>query len=494
MSTNTMTCGASIEVKLPPNRGDLHAGQIYDINHLQPPSLIIQDELHLIEGPLGSMVGLFETAIDSLSTRTSAKSRIIPKYIASSATVRHAKFQVGAVFDRTLHQFPPSGSSVEDNFFSKQPERHPIIHQVAGRLYLGVCAPGRGPQTPVARIWSIIMQTVFELRGNNSISKSELDQFWTLVGYFNARRELGGAERLYQQDMRVRWIPVIASRNKTQARDIPPIKDVRYLELSGRSRSSDLPGVLSRFTATPENNIDAVFCTAMFGTGVDIDRLGLMVVHGQPKTTANYIQATGRIGRQMGGLVITFLRSSRPRDLDHYEYFVGYHRALHRYVEPITVYPFSPSAMNRALGPMCVALLRNSQNISGVSLATRWAFEDRRLKKTVSDSRNMKNHSANPEIIAMLDYLENRAQGNNQPVGRKPQANEAKNLAANGIERWRNTAQQEDNLLYYEPTYIKQAHTPVVLGDAQHETMGLSQVYRNAPQSLRDVEPTTTIE
>src|SRR5262249_13024935 len=131
----------------------------------------------------------------------------------------------------------------------------------------------------------------------------------------------------------------------------------RPLELSSRADSLKLPSLLERLSLQLQNGEaeDAVLATSMFGTGVDVDRLGLMVVHGQPKTTATYIQATGRVGRSGGGLVVTFLRASRPRDLDHYEFFTGYHRALYGYVEPITVAPFSPRARERCLGPVMAA-------------------------------------------------------------------------------------------------------------------------------------------
>ena len=178
------------------------------------------------------------------------------------------------------------------------------------------------------------------------------------MGYFNAKRELAGALGLYKQDIPER-LGVLADRDghvHFGPRD--------YIELSGRTESVEIPGKLDRLAKFPDNDVDALFCTSMFGTGVDVDRLGLMVVHGQPKTTANYIQATGRVGRKMGGLVITFLRSTRPRDLDHYEFFVGYHRSLHRYVEPITVFPFSPRARERGLGPLSVLVLRNARAVS----------------------------------------------------------------------------------------------------------------------------------
>ena len=200
----------------------------------------------------------------------------------------------------------------------------------------------RGAQTPIIRIWSIILEEMSAIRTSDGAYKPETDQFSTIVGYFNSKRELAGALGLYKQDIPER-LGVLSDRGGHSC-----YQPREYIELSGRTPSLEIPGKFDRLGKHLKNDIDALFCTSMFGTGVDVDRLGLMIIHGQPKTTANYIQASGRVGRKMGGLVITFLRSTRPRDLDHYEFFAGYHRALHRYVEPITVYPFSPRAEKEA--------------------------------------------------------------------------------------------------------------------------------------------------
>ena len=123
-----------------------------------PPDLVLQDELHLIEGPLGSMVGIYETAVETLAT-TSVNGHVRrPKYVASSATVRRAGDQVQSLYDRHLVQFPPPGIDIDDNFFAVGRETHPLESDPPGRLYMGICAPGRGAQTPIVRIWSRLLQ------------------------------------------------------------------------------------------------------------------------------------------------------------------------------------------------------------------------------------------------------------------------------------------------------------------------------------------------
>jgi len=166
-----------------------------DVSSLHPPDLIIQDELHLIEGPLGSLVGLYETAVDYLCSEAGSS----PKYIASTATFSRAADQVKAVFAKELSIFPGPCLKVDDRFFIRESEAHALDDRRPGRLYLGVCAPGKGPLTPIVRIWAKLLQTVGNLRA--SVSPQELDPFWTLVGYFNAIRELAGAVALYKQDI-----------------------------------------------------------------------------------------------------------------------------------------------------------------------------------------------------------------------------------------------------------------------------------------------------
>ncbi|GAB4537254.1 MAG: DISARM system helicase DrmA [Anaerolineae bacterium] len=446
-----------------------------------PPDLILQDELHLIEGPLGSMVGLYETAIDPLCQRQQDGQAIVPKYIASTATVRQAEPQVQAIFDRRLAQFPPWATSADDRFFARDQEIHPQESDRPGRLYVAICAPGKGAQTPIVRIWSALLQSTYERWQANQTP--EVDRFWTLVGYFNAIRELAGALSLFRQDIPER----ITFQTGTGARPLD-----RWLELSSRASSLDLPALLERLTISAPEALDAVFATSMFGTGVDVDRLNLMVVHGQPKTTASYIQATGRVGRQGGGLVVTFFRASRPRDLDHYEFFTGYHRALYRHVEPITVAPFSPRARERGLGPLAVILLRHATELDGQPVSLEWRVQQRVSGGYFAQAHWMGPHRHDPEVTVIPDLLERRA--GQQPTGRRPPAGVTAQEAASELDRWAALAglnPDPDRFVYSEPAVLRPPERHVVLGDAQHRAQGLSEAYENAPQSLREVEETT---
>lgn len=430
-----------------------------NINPLGPPDLIIQDELHLIEGPLGSLVGIYETAIDNLSRVPNYQ----VKYIASTATIRRASDHVKAVFARRLQVFPPSGFTSDDRFFIKEFEMHPLNDKPSGRLYMGVCAPGKGALTPIVRLWARLSQTAYEQRNH-----PDVDSFWTLTGYFNAVRELAGARALYRQDI-PDWIRHISQNPRILPED-------RGLELSGRTSSTDLPSILDLLNERYPNAPDGLFTTSMFGTGVDISRIGLMIVNGQPKTVSSYIQSTGRVGRKRGALVVTFFRASRPRDLSHYEFFCRHHRQLHRFVEPPTVYPFASGVIDRAVGPVAVGILRNMR-----SLTTQWGRDD--------SAPLMFPQSNDVEVRNLPQIFEERSAG--QPDARQPPSSEVEREAASKLDLWRSHSETNNDLRYVE--YFDVAH-PVVLGDAPHQHSGNVVVYPNAPQSLREMEEETGFE
>lgn len=430
------------------------------VEPLDPPDLILQDELHLVEGPLGSLTGLYETAVDFLCRN----GEFPVKYVAATATIRAAETQVASLFRRQLQIFPPPGLRAGDRFFARNMEEpHPLEEDGAGQLYAGLLAPGRGPLTPVYRIWACLLQQVWQRRDH-----PDADFFWTLVGYFNAIRELAGALALYRQDIPQRIRDVFPDGHRPLNQD--PV------ELSSRIPSTSLPAILDRLGTSGADAPDALLATSMFGTGVDVPRLSLMVVHGQPKTTAAYIQATGRVGRQHGALVVVFLRASRPRDLSHYEFFCGYHRQLHRHVEPATVMPFSPGAMDLALGPVMVAILRHRRDSPHP-----WHREG--AAQTMAERRGAREVSDLPGIL--------RSRAQRQPPGRAPDPVRVEALAMSGLDRWAMIARQHGSrLAYVEYAIDRPPGRPVVLGDPPHQRAGLPVVFENAPQSMRDVEET----
>lgn len=442
-----------------------------------PPDIIIQDELHLIDGPLGSMVGLYETAIDILSTRHDNDSHVSPKYLVSTATIRAAGDQIKSLYCREFKEFPPPGITAGKNFFSDHTEAHPMDDDGPGRWYVGVMAPGRGPITPLTRIWASILQGSQTIRGDGEIT-GNLAYFWTVVGYFNAMRELAGIVSAYRQDI-PGYVKIIASRTKGRPRDIEQRQPVEL-----HSNIQDKSNISAIFERLEKERMDAVLATSMFGTGVDVDKLSQMIVAGQPKTTAGYIQATGRVGRKKGALVVTFLRSTRPRDLDHYEFFTGYHRALHRHVEPLTVFPFSPGAVGKGLLPVMVAILRNGRRIDDVRIHDGWAPEDWRKAKP-SGCRRMADHRQDAEVVAIMNKITDRNEG--QPKDRIDLDGNVARTLKSLVSRWEINAKNK-NLYYHETAYGRGPKRDVVLGDEKHREAGFSSVNENTPNSLRDVE------
>jgi hypothetical protein len=453
------------------------------VKPFKPPSLIIQDELHLIDGPLGSITGLYELAIDALATTENGEK---PKYIVSTATIKDANNQVRALFDRDFALFPPLGITIEDSFFNSLKESNVTDADPPGRVYVGICTPGMA-LIPIVRVWSSLLKEVKMHYDRNEFPDS-IDNFWTIVGYFNSLKELAIARGIYAgSEIRGR----IGDDKSGSA--IRELSEYGALELSGQLSSLNLPTILKRLEKEMSFDVDALFTTSMFGTGIDISRLSVMIVHGQPKSTSSYIQATGRVGRKKGGLVITLLKSTRPRDLNHYEFFIGYHRALYRYVEPVSVYPFSSKATSRALGPIAVALLRNARIIDGIHVSEEWCPESKsgkksKVDKTISGSRYMGIcREKSSEINKIVDLVSRRSQ--NQPEFRTPSKSDVEKNMTKQFDRWENFAKEfHHSLLYWEQTMSETPVHPAVLGSPQYEDRYA--VFKNAPTSLREVEST----
>jgi hypothetical protein len=329
-----------------------------DVPGVGPPDLIIQDELHLISGPLGSMVGHYETLIDELCSRPSGKGRRGPKIVASTATIARADEQVRALYARPARLFPPQALRAGDSFFA---EERPDI---PGRTYVGVLASGLSSHVVAQiRTTAALLQAPASLR--NEVEAASLDPYWSLVAYFNSLRELGRASTLIQADIREylnwTWQRAGTSESRLDGVDLRRFinKDV---ELTSRVPSGDIPAVLERlFTGLPNaDTVDVCFATNMIQVGLDVPRLSLMMIVGQPKGASEYIQASSRVGRDIAkpGLVVTNYNPFKPRDRSHFETFRQYHEAIYRFVEPTSVTPFSLPVADRAIHALAIALIR----------------------------------------------------------------------------------------------------------------------------------------
>ncbi|MFH9893225.1 helicase-related protein [Streptomyces luteogriseus] len=303
-----------------------------------PPELIVQDELHLISGPLGTLTGLYETAVDELAGR--------PKVIASTATIRRAADQGRSLFDREVRQFPPAGLDSRDSWFAVETPRE----DKASRRYVGLLAPGTSQSTLLIRTYATLLHRAKQAQTSDQVR----DAYWSLVGYFNSLRLLSAAELQVHNDV-VAYLELLAAREETTVRTVE-----NYSELTSRVDASEIPARLKGIEREyPDPDVvDVLLATNMIAVGVDVNRLGLMAVMGQPQTTAEYIQATSRVGRAHPGLVTVMLNATRSRDRSHYENFLHFHSALYREVESTSVTPFSARARERGLHAVIVALTR----------------------------------------------------------------------------------------------------------------------------------------
>ncbi len=331
---------------------------------LLPPDLVIQDELHLISGPMGTMVGLYETALDALCEREVGGKKVRPKIVASTATVRRAESQIRALFDRQLVDiFPPPGPDRRDTFFA----RTHSTQESNARMYVGVAAQGRSPKRVMLRTYLALMaaaKKAYRDNGGDAAATNPADPYMTLLGYYNSLRELGGSRRIVEDEVTTSLAGYSNRRRVGEKEGSFADRRIGYevLELTSRV-STDKVSDAKRRLAQPfreKDHVDVALATNMISVGLDITRLGLMVVYGQPKTSAEYIQATSRVGRdaERPGLVVTILNIHKPRDRSHYERFHCYHQSFYRSVEATSVTPFSPRALDRGLAATVVALAR----------------------------------------------------------------------------------------------------------------------------------------
>ena len=341
------------------------AGAIFGANSRNlPPGLIIQDELHLINGPLGTMVGIYEAAIDELASR---RPYFIPKVLAATATIRSASEQVRALYNRQVAIFPPPGLDASDSYFARDDFSKP------GRLYVGVFSDTHSGQMTVARVLAALLHAPDAL---GLVDEKERDAYWTLVGYHNSLRELGRVLTLASDDV-PNWMRTFAAGNHARA-----IGGDAIQELTSNRSGSELVELLARLEKPLD--ISLLLATNMLSVGVDIERLGLMFVNGQPKSTSEYIQATSRVGRSgVPGLVVTYYASAKPRDRSHYERFQSYHQALYRAVEPTSVTPFAEPARRRALHAALVMIVRHGLGLAAENLASDFRKLDPEMRAKV---------------------------------------------------------------------------------------------------------------
>lgn len=494
---------AACSVGSHPAKDGLPAATVAPVGRLRPPDLIIQDELHLITGALGTSVGLFEVAVETLSSWEKADgSPVKPLIVASTATVRNAQEQVRGLYGRQVEIFPPQVLDVADTFFSQEV---PIDDENPGRRYIGVSAQGVRLSSAEIRVAEVLMsagQLLLDRAG------AAADPYMTLVGYFNATRELAGMARYVADD--------VQSRVKRPRKDsgFPSRRGASFGllktgELTSRIASSEIGATLDRlglefdpdFDTTEatrqriadekegkqvarrgetDSPFDVVLATSMLQVGVDVQRLGLMLVVGQPKNTAEYIQASSRVGRDPSarpGLVVSLGNWARPRDLAHFEQFRHYHETFYAQVEALSVTPYSPTSLARGIDGLLVSVARVLQASVSDGLSPEreaWRIKDQRSA-----------------VEAMADRLKRRIAAAALDEAATKRAND---LLVNRIDRWAERAKRAAEMhktLVYERTGEGGKYLPLIISpeNARAAVGGSMEAPFVIANSMREVQP-----
>ena len=383
-----------------------HEPQVFfNKNNNRPPELIIQDELHLISGALGSIVGLYEVALDTILSSL----KVYPKYIASTATIKNAKNQVKLLYGREMGIFPPIGLRANDSYFAKTIS----IKEKPGRTYVGFLdyrAKREDSLTPIASNLLVAPNVLFQEE------EDFYDSWWTQIVYHSSLRELGNNQTLYKDKIR-NQIKVITKRinqskkdnqelsvaNKVELRELKNIKTISGSQLPKHNQTvfTNL-----QLPESEDNSIDVALTTEIISVGVDVDRLSLMIINGQPSTTAQYIQASSRVGRSdVPGIVFINYYKTQSRSLSHYENFRSYHDSFYRHVEPSSITPFTFQARLRAMHAVVISAVRHSQiGLLENEAAFKFDSEDVDLKKVILKIKNRcKNSIDNKDTLNEIE-------------------------------------------------------------------------------------------
>ncbi|SHH41161.1 helicase-related protein [Sporanaerobacter acetigenes] len=354
-------------------------GNIFGINtDYDSPELIIQDELHLITGPLGTITGLYETAIDYFCMKDSKK----PKLIASTATIGNAESQVLALYGRDCRLFPSQGIDIKDSYFAIEAN----LEEKPGRKYIGILSPSKTPTTILIRVYGCL-QFATRYLIDAGYRPEVIDNYWTILGYFNSLRELGAAVNQVYDNVQERYSFLYNKKFKDLTPTFTSKERCDTLEeLTSRKSSAKiaeiLKGLENSYKEDDSNAFDYVLASNMISVGIDIDRLGLMAMTGQPKSNSEYIQASSRVGRQNPGLVVVIYNTSRTRERSHYEQFNDFHSSIYKYVEPNSLTPFSMGARNKALHATYISMCRQTVSyLRGRDDADNFRADDENLKE-----------------------------------------------------------------------------------------------------------------
>jgi superfamily II DNA/RNA helicase len=435
------------------------------------PELIIQDELHLLSGPLGSLVGLFENIILSLCTTDTQK----PKIIASTATVKNVEEQVKGLYNRAVQIFPQNATNSDNTFFSKT-----LLE--SKRRYVGILPTGKTQTMTNLRLNAALLFARLEL-WKNSVDKTEADQFWTILSYFKSLKHVGRfsnkitAELLPEiKQLQVRYLMNVFPYNNNYSK-LP----YRNLELTSRIPNERIKKNLDKLDIPFEGDLekyksyDIVLATNMISVGLDVERLNIMLMNGMPPNTAEYIQASSRVARKKEGIVFSLFDPNNTRDLSYFEDFVPFHKTFYKQVEPISVTPFAENALDKMLFTSIVTYFRHKLGFANNKMP--YALIENNNKQTLTNELNtiFSSHSFADSEDKQLIVSE----------------------IANLLEKWKikiqgSPAPSRDGGLYYYGGKQETDKKKNLLKPIQERINADDKLI--AMQSMRSVEPSATIK
>ncbi|MDD3689820.1 MAG: helicase-related protein, partial [Synergistaceae bacterium] len=489
-----------------------------------PPDLIIQDELHLLLGPLGSAVALFESAVDQLCTREDG---IRPKIISSTATTRNTQLQIAALFDRKVNLFPKPGVECDDSFFAFYRRKFENAEKENGvylskRKYIGVLPTGRTQIWMQMRLAAIIMthRAIFELQeisdkspvdfdSYNKELERAMDFYHTIISYFNSLKEVGKTQSQVQtyilKELRRVFNRVI--RPQRLMHSLYTYGPIREAELTGRLSEEEVKNELknvetkwkaqNRFAnfqngETVRSNIppEFVVATNMISVGIDVSRFNTIIMNSMPRNTAEYIQASSRVARNEYGLVLTVHHPFRARDMSHYEKFIEFHEKMYSYVEPISITPFTKKSVERYMGLYLATMIRHTTR-----------FTER---KSASDISSITENELSLIVLELTDYFERKKERFSnfnkliKNILKQENANQIKQWIEDAINEWKEEANkiQSENKDFVFNNKSKRSIPPQeqLYVDIDEYEGNIHSKKWQIPMSLRVIEPEAAIK
>lgn len=429
-------------------------------NQNRKPDLIIQDELHLLNGTLGSLVGLFENALLELCSTGNQK----PKIIASTATVKNVDKQILGLYGRKARIFPQYATNADDTFFSK-------VIPTSKRKYIGVLPTGKTTVVTNLQLLASLMYARLEI-WQQSTNKADADNFWTILSYFKSLKEIGRFANKINSELKptVKQLQVrYLNDNYLLANNYQKLS-YRNVELTSRIPNEKIKKNLDKLDIQFDGSLekhksyDIVLATNMISVGLDVSRLGVMLMNGMPPNTAEYIQASSRVARKNEGVVFTLYDPFNTRDISFYEDFVQFHKTFYKQVEPLSVTPFAENALDKMLFTMILAYFRHTTQYTANNTANALINDD--VKKELKTNLN--------KIFSAHKFAEQDLELINEKIDEI-------------LKSWRFKIDAQNDLKYYWKDHKKESLvTPL------QEKINDSDVLV-AMQSMRSVEPNSEI-